>query len=488
MTGRVRWEDLHVDEHDDVFIAGRWTPAHSSARSTVTNPATEEVWASVPDGDEVDIDRAVAAARAAFPAWAASTAAERGAVLGRLATEIESRSAELTGLITTENGTPVAESGAAPGHGAAHLRLTAQLAEHLDRADVRGNPMAPGRSVVRRRPVGVAGLITPWNFPLGLILVKLGPALLAGCTVVVKPAPETPMATRSLMDAVAAAGVPDGVVNLVTGDVAAGSALVRHPGVAKISFTGSTEVGRSIAADCGALLRPVTLELGGKSPAIALPDTDAAVLAANILKVSMRNTGQTCKACTRLLVPAQRYDELLDVVVDAVSSAPLGDPTDPATFFGPVVSARQRDRVLGYLELGHAQGARAATGGGRAEQFERGYFVEPTVFRDVSPDMRIAREEIFGPVLAVLPYRDLEEGVAIANDSPYGLAATVFGQDLDRAAAVADRLETGNVGINHYGSNAAAPFGGHKDSGLGTEFGLEGLEEFVVYTSIHHQA
>lgn len=479
---------VSVDHNDDLFIGGRWVTAHSSRRLDVVNPTDESVFATVPDGDEVDVDRAVVAAGAALEAWSALTARERSAYLTRLAEEIENRSAELTRLITTENGTPVAESGTAPGHGAAHVRLTADLWPHLDLDDVRPNPLAPGRSVVRRRPVGVAGLITPWNFPLGLILIKLAPALLAGCTVVIKPAPETPMAARLLMDAVAAAGMPDGTVNLVTGGTSAGEALVAHPMVRKISFTGSTAAGRSIAARCGELLRPVTLELGGKSPALVLDDADRDVLATNILKVSMRNTGQTCKACTRLLLPESRAAELLDVVADVIGSAPLGDPFDPRSVFGPLVSERHLDKVVGYLDIGHAEGARAVTGGARSTRFGRGFFVEPTVFADVEPHMRVAREEIFGPVLAVLTYRDVEQGVALANDSSYGLAATVFGQDLDRAADVAARLHTGNVGINHYGSNAAAPFGGVKDSGLGTEFGVEGLEEYLVYTSIHHES
>ncbi|KXX60098.1 aldehyde dehydrogenase [Rhodococcus sp. LB1] len=476
-----------MQQHTDVFIAGRWVPSHSGARTDVVNPTTEETWASVPDGDEQDIDDAVTAARDALPSWAARSPSARAAFLRRLADEIDRRAAELTRIITTENGTPIAESSAAPAHSAAHLRLTAGLADLLTGPDVRPNPMAPGSSVVHRRPVGVAGLITPWNFPLGLVVIKLGSALLAGCTVVIKPAPETPMATRLLMDAVDAAGIPAGVVNLVTGGTRAGMALVEHPGVDKISFTGSTDVGRAIGASCGRRLRPVTLELGGKSPAIVLDDVDPELLAQNVLKVSMRNTGQTCKACTRLLVPASRHDELVDLVGDVVSAAPVGDPFDPGTFFGPVVSARQRERVLGYLDLAQREGAKAVTGGGPATRFDRGYYVEPTVFRDVTPEMRIARDEVFGPVLAVVPYRDLDEAVAIANDSPYGLAATVFGEDLDRAAAVAERLETGNVGINHYGSNAAAPFGGHKDSGLGTEFGPEGLAAYLQYTSIHRQ-
>lgn len=477
-----------MNEHDDVFIAGKWVTAHSAARTPVCNPATEENWAGVPDGDEADVDSAVAAAREALPSWAARTAADRAGFLRRIADEIDARGAELTRLITTENGTPIAESSTAPSHGAAHLRLTAALADRLDAPDERPNPMAPGRSLVQRRPVGVAGLITPWNFPLGLCLIKLGPALLAGCTVVLKPAPETPMAVRLLMDAVSAADVPRGVVNLVTGGERAGVTLVEHSDVDKISFTGSTDAGRSIGSACGARLRPVTLELGGKSPAIVLDDADPDVLARNILKVSMRNTGQTCKACTRLLVPADRHDELLDLVADVVAAAPTGDPFDHDTFFGPLVSADQRDRVLGYLRLGHQEGAEAATGGHPDTGHDRGYYVQPTVFRGVDPSMRIAREEIFGPVLAVIPYRDVDEAVAIANDSPYGLAATIFGEDISRAAGVADRLETGNVGINHYGSNAAAPFGGVKDSGLGTEFGAEGIDAYLTCTSIHYPA
>ncbi|MGB6243378.1 MULTISPECIES: aldehyde dehydrogenase [Gordonia] len=475
-----------MQHHDDIFIGGRWTASDSPDRTPVVNPATEEVWAAVPDGNERDIDRAVAAARTAFPAWAADDPNRRAELLVGLADEIDRRAAEITRIITAENGTPVAESSGAPGHSASHLRLTAGLVDTLTRVDDRPNPMASGHTLVRRGPVGVAGLITPWNFPLGLVIIKLGPALLAGCTVVVKPAPETPMATRALMDAVSAAGIPDGVVNLVTGGTRAGDALVNHPDVDKISFTGSTAVGRMIGRSCGERLRPVTLELGGKSPAIVLDDFDPDILARNLLKVSMRNTGQTCKACTRLLVPAHRHDEIASLAADVVAAAPIGDPTDPNVFFGPLVSARQRSRVAGYLDAGRAEGAKALTGGAVDTRFPRGFYVEPTVFSQVSPGMRIAREEIFGPVLSVIAYRDVDDAIAIANDSEFGLAATVFSADADRATAVAKRLQIGNVGINHYGSNAAAPFGGHKNSGLGTEFGTEGLEAYLQYTSIHY--
>jgi aldehyde dehydrogenase (NAD+) len=474
-----------MTEHGDIFAGGKWVASASLERLGVLNPATEETWAWVPAGGEADIDTAVSAARRAQPGWQGTAPGDRAAALLRLADEIEARSAEFTRLITAENGTPVAESGIAAGHAAASLRHVAGLAGLLETADVRLNPMGPGHSLVRRVPLGVAGLITPWNFPLGIIILKLGPALLAGCATVIKPAPETPMAARLLMDAVAAADLPPGAVNLVTGADDAGAALVSHPGVDKISFTGSSEVGRRIGETCGRLLRPVTLELGGKSPAVVLDDADADVLAAHILKVAMRNTGQTCKACTRLIVPAARHDELLGLVADVVASAPIGDPADPKTFFGPLVSARQRERVLGYLDLGRAEGAKAVTGGGRAAQFDRGYYVEPTVFRDVQPGMRIAQEEIFGPVLVVLPYEDEDDAARIANDSAYGLAAAVFSRDMDRAVAFAGRLRTGNVGINQYGSNAAAPFGGVKASGLGTEQGPEGLSQYLSFTSIH---
>lgn len=477
---------MPVEQIGDHFVAGRWQTAHSDLRTEVVNPTTEETIASVVDGDAADVDAAVRAANAAAAGWASTPVAERCALVRRLADEIEARADVFARLITTENGTPVAESRHAPAAAAAHLRHNAEIALSVLADDARPNLSSGGHTIVRRRPLGVAALVTPWNYPLSLIVVKLGPALVAGCPVVIKPAAETPLAARLLMDAVTAAGIPAGVVNLVTGGGATGQALVEHDLVAFVSFTGSTAVGRRIGAECGARLRPAVLELGGKSPALVLDDADPAVLAGAILKVAMRNTGQTCKACTRLIVPNSRRAELVDLVCDVVSSAPLGDPADPTTFFGPLVSDRQRARVLDYLEVGRHEGAKARIGGGRPAGFDRGFFVEPTVFDDVDPGARIAQEEIFGPVLAVLGYDDLDEGVAIANGTPYGLAGAVFGTDLERAAAVANRIEAGTIGINHYGSSAAAPFAGHKASGLGVEFGVEGLQEYLALTSIHH--
>ncbi len=473
---------------NDLFIDGAWATARSSQRFRVINPTTEEPIADVVDADPADVDAAVEAAGRAFPGWRATPVAERARLLTALADELTRRAEEFATLITTENGAPISESRHAAPAGAAHLRLIASLGPEVFREDIRANPMSKGRTLVRRTPLGVAALITPWNFPLSLILIKLGPALMAGCTVVIKPAPETPMAARALMDAVATAGFPPGTVNLVTGGVETGRALVAHRGVNKVSFTGSTQAGREIGEICGRRLCAVTLELGGKSAAIVLPDAEAQTLAANILKVSLRNTGQTCKAATRLLVPESRAEELTELVASVIARAPLGDPFDPQTVFGPLAFRRQRDRVRGYIGLGREEGARAVVGGSLESPRPRGYFVQPTLFDRVDNAMRVAREEIFGPVLCVIRYRNVEEAIRIANDSPYGLAGAVFGTDRKAALDVAEQLETGNIGINQYGSNAAAPFSGHKDSGVGTEFGLEGIGAYLAYTSIHLEA
>jgi aldehyde dehydrogenase (NAD+) len=478
---------MTVDVHDDVHIGGRWVRSNSSARLNVVDPATEQVYAQVPDGDAVDTDRAVVAARSAFRGWAATPAADRASILRAFADELERRNDSLSLLLTRENGSPVAETGAAGSHAAAQLRYYADLTAGVE-DEIRGYP--PGVSaetVVRRLPAGVAGLITPWNYPLGLVMTKLAPALMAGCTTVIKPAPETPLHVRPLMEAAAAAGVPEGVINVVTGGGATGAALVEHPDVDKIAFTGSTATGKLIGATCGSLLRSVTLELGGKSAAVLLDDADLDLFARSVVRLSMRNSGQTCYACTRVLAPQPRYDEIVDRIVDAVRAARQGDPLDPATVFGPVVSQRQRERVEGYVEIGSQEGAKLVTGGGRPVHLDHGYYVSPTVFRDVTAEMRIAQEEIFGPVLSVLPYDDVDDAVRIANDSRYGLGGAVFGVDEERAQQVAERIETGNIGVNFYASNHAAPFAGRKDSGVGVEFGPEGLAAYQVFQSVHRK-
>ncbi|MFQ6155346.1 aldehyde dehydrogenase family protein [Micrococcus luteus] len=485
---------------DDVFVDGAWIPARAPGRNPVTDPATGEVWGEVPDGSAEDVDAAVHAARHAFDAgpWPRLSPSERAAYLLRIADEIESRAEDLALTNTRENGSPITETRGAAANAAGIFRYFATLAEYLEREDVRPFPFAPGQeSVVRRDPVGVCALIAPWNFPINLVVIKLAPALLAGCTVVIKPASPTPLSIRFIVDAVAAAGVPAGVVNLVTGSGRMGDLLVKHRGVDKVAFTGSTPVGRRIAAACGELLRPVTLELGGKSSAIVLPDADLDAMSKVLIRSSMRNTGQTCYISTRILAPASRYRDVVDMAGAVIAAAPQGDPLDPATVFGPSATKSQFETVLGYVESGLAEGARAVTGGRPASLgggLEGGFFVEPTVFADVTPSMRVAREEIFGPVLTILKYDDaspsrgVDEAVALANNTEFGLGGLVFSADPEAALAVADRVDTGSIGINFFASNHSAPFGGRHDSGLGTEYGIEGLGAYLTYKSIHRKA
>ena len=474
----------HVHDH---FIGGSWVPSTGSERADVVDPATEEVWGSVPEATPADIDHAMTSAHRAFGEgpWPRMTPSARADVLRRFATELETRAVPLAHTNTRENGSPVAETLGAAANAATILRYFAGLAHHLEASDIRPFPAGGAESVVRRDPVGPCVLIAPWNFPINLVVIKLAPALLAGCSVVIKPASPTPLSVRFVVDAAAAAGVPPGVVNLVTGSGAVGDALVRHPLTAKVAFTGSTPVGRRIAAACGELLRPVTLELGGKSSAIVLPDADLDELSRVLIRSCLRNTGQTCYIATRILAPSSRYAEVVEMVTRTVARARQGDPFDPDTVFGPMATRAQYEIVSSYLASCHAEGARATTGGRVREG--RGWYVEPTVFADVTPQMRIAREEIFGPVVSILRYDDLDEAVALANDTPYGLGGLVFSRSPADSLAVAERMDTGSVGLNFFGSNHAAPFGGRHDSGLGVEYGLEGLGAYLTWKSIHRR-
>jgi acyl-CoA reductase-like NAD-dependent aldehyde dehydrogenase len=476
-------DDSHVTS---MFVAGARRPAHSTARLAVISPSTEETIGSIVDGDEHDVDVAVTAARAALrsPEWAKLTVEDRAELLERLATLLEERAEDIGRLITHENGMPVATLGSLSGHavGAAMAyRYFANLVRGVVFEEVR-----PSGTLVRREPVGVVGVIAPWNGPQSLVAWKLAPALAAGCTAVIKPAPETTLDAFLLLDAITDAGFPPGVVNLVTGGRETGAALVEHPGVDKIGFTGSSAAGRAIAAACGAALKPVSLELGGKSAAVLLEDADVATFAALVPSLSARNSGQVCFSCTRILAPRGRYAEVVDAVVASLTAGRVGDPFDQSTVYGPLVADRQRKRVEGYIEAGIAGGARIATGGGRPADLDRGFYVEPTVFDNVSNDMRIAREEIFGPVLAVIPYTTESEAVELANDSEYGLGGSVFTADPQRGLDVARRIETGTVGINGYGITLDAPFGGVKASGMGRELGPEGFAEYLEYKSIYN--
>jgi aldehyde dehydrogenase (NAD+) len=473
---------------DDLYIDGAWRPARGHGRLEVVNPATEVVWGAVPAAAPEDVDLAMAAADEAFRAgpWPRFRPTERAEYLLRIADEVERRAQVMARTNTRENGSPVAETRGAAANAAGILRYFAGLAPHLEQDDVRRFPAGGAESLVRRDPVGVCALIAPWNFPINLMVVKLAPALLAGCTTVLKPAESTPLSIRFVVEAVEAAGVPAGVVNLVTGDGAVGEQLVRHPLTAKVAFTGSTAVGRRIAAACGELLRPVTLELGGKSSAIVLPDADLDQMAGVLLRSCLRNTGQTCYISTRILAPTARYDEVVDMVSRTVAAAKLGDPLDEDTVFGPLATRAQYEKVLAFLDSARQEGARVTAGGGPAD-VARGWYIEPTVLADVTPSMRVAREEIFGPVVTVLRYGDVDEAVAIANGTGFGLGGIVFSSDSSAALEVAERMDTGSVGINFFASNHSAPFGGRHDSGLGVEYGLEGLSAYLSYKSIHRR-
>ncbi|TFD86970.1 aldehyde dehydrogenase family protein [Cryobacterium lactosi] len=485
----------HTDDH---FIDGTWQRSTGAGRTEVTNPATGEVWGSVPQASVADLDAAVAAARRAFSGSAGSPAsggsgwrdvapAERARLLLRLASQVEARAEAISHTNTWENGSPVAETSKAAANAASIFRYFASLAPLLETSDIRPFPDGSAETVVRLDPVGVCALIAPWNFPINLVVAKLAPALMAGCTVVIKPASPTPLSVRLILDAAVAAGIPAGVINLVTGPGSLGDALVKHPGINKVAFTGSTPVGRSIAAACGSLLRPVTLELGGKSSALVLPDVDLEAMSKVLIRSCLRNTGQTCYISTRILAPAARYGELVDMVTATIAVAPQGDPMDPATVFGPSATRAQEQVVREYIRSGIAEGARATTGGDVPSGFDRGFYVTPTVFADVTPGMRIAQEEIFGPVLSIMRYSSLDDAVAIANNTPFGLGGTIFSEDPDAAFALAPRLDTGSVGLGFFASNHAAPFAGRHDSGLGAEFGPEGLRAYLSVQSVHRR-
>jgi betaine-aldehyde dehydrogenase len=474
-----------MQAYDTLYIGGEWIAPSTSATLEVISPFTEECIATVPEGREADVDRAVAAARRAFDdgPWPRMAPAERADQMAALSAVLARRHEEIATAISTEMGCPIAWSRMGQALAAIMVLDTyVGLARALVVEETRPGMLGP--VVVRQEPAGVAGAIVPWNFPLFIIMLKLGPALAAGCTIVIKPAPGTPLDAYILAEACHEVGLPPGVVNVVPAENAASEHLVRHPDVDMIGFTGSTAVGRRIGALCGEQLKRVTLELGGKSAAIVLDDADLATVAPNLVPAGILNTGQACGAQTRILVPQRRYAECVDALTAAVAAMVVGDPLDDATTAGPLVSARQRERVEGYIKIGRDEGARIATGGGRPKGLDRGWFVEPTLFADVDNRMRIAREEIFGPVLAVIPYEDEADAVRIANDSDYGLSGSVWTADAARGLAVARQVRTGTYNVNGFTIDFGAPFGGYKCSGIGRELGPEGLREYIEPKSI----
>ncbi|MGW3938301.1 aldehyde dehydrogenase family protein [Streptomyces phaeochromogenes] len=457
--------------HDGMYIDGEWRPAAGTDTIAVVNPADEQVIAHVPAGTADDVDAAVRAARGALPAWAATPPAERAARIAALRDVLVARKEEIAETVTAELGSPLKFSQAV--HVGAPIAVAGSYAEL---AASYAFEEKVGNSTVHLEPVGVVGAITPWNYPLHQIVAKVAPALAAGCTVVLKPAEDTPLTAQLFAETVHEAGLPAGVFNLVTGlGPVAGQALAGHEGVDLVSFTGSTAVGRQIGATAGAAVKRVALELGGKSANVILPSADLAkavnVGVANV----MSNSGQTCSAWTRMLVHDSQYDEAVALAVEA--AAKYGER------MGPVVNAKQQQRVRSYIEKGVAEGARLVAGGPEAPRAQ-GYFVSPTVFADVTPEMTIAQEEIFGPVLSILRYEDEADALRIANGTVYGLAGAVWAGEVTEAVAFARQLDTGQVDINGGRFNPLAPFGGYKQSGVGRELGSHGLSEYLQTKSL----
>ncbi|MCT7662032.1 aldehyde dehydrogenase [Mycobacterium deserti] len=469
--------------YDRLFIGGRWEQPATEQRLSVISPHTEEPVGETPEASPEDVDRAVRAARTAFDEgpWPRLRVDERIDRIEKLATIYASETDAIADLITAEMGSPRSFSRLGQGAGAlAQMHLTMATAREFPWVERRRGLF--GDVHLRRAPVGVVGAIVPWNVPQFLIMPKLIPALIAGCTVVVKPAPETPLDAMWLAEMLSEIDLPEGVVSIVPGGRDTGESLVRHPGVDKISFTGSSATGRHIAALCGGQLKRVSLELGGKSAAIVLDDADIAHTVKQLKMASLMNNGQACVAQTRILVSERKHDEVVDALAVMMSALQVGDPADAATDVGPLVAQRQQERVQGYIRAGVDEGARIVLGGSD-KPHDRGWYVQPTLFTDATNDMRIAREEIFGPVLTVLKYADEKDAIRIANDTDYGLAGSVWTADVAHGLEIAAEIRTGTYGINMYTLDTTAPFGGFKQSGIGREFGAEGLSEYVELQS-----
>ncbi|AXQ48520.1 aldehyde dehydrogenase family protein [Pseudomonas vlassakiae] len=467
-------------EYRRLFIDGRWQQPVGQGMAEVIDPASEAVAGRVPLGNEDDVQHAVNAARGAFAAWARTPSSVRAGYILALAEQLKARADEMAAVITTELGMPVQWCRSVQVDGPiVGLEQYVQLAGLMDEVREVGN------SRLYREAVGVCAFINPWNYPLHQLIGKLAPALAAGCTVVVKPSQETPLHAFLLAEMIEAIGLPAGVFNLVSGPGAkVGEALARHPQVDMVSFTGSTGAGVRVAQAAAPSVKRVCLELGGKSPFLITADAPLETAVRHGVQDVMINSGQTCTALTRMLLPASRYAQALEIAVDEARNLVMGDPQDPRSFLGPMCSAGQRRTVQEYIRVGQQEGARLVCGGETAAGFERGFYVPPTIFAEVDNRMRIAQEEIFGPVLCLIPYTDEAEGIALANDSPFGLSSAVWAGSRDQALQLARQLRAGQCFVNGGAFNYQAPFGGYKQSGNGREWGEEGLDEFVEVKAI----
>ncbi len=467
---------------DKLFIGGRWISPSSAEAIDVHNAGNGQVMGRVPAGRDQDIEAAVAAARAAFASWSQTAPAQRAELLEKVSAGLKARADELAKTIAQEVGMPLKMAGRIQaGLPIANFANYARLLKEFSFEQKVGN------SLVVREPVGVVGAITPWNYPLHQIALKVAPALAAGCTVVLKPSEVAPFNAFILAEVIEAAGLPAGVFNLVTGvGAAAGEALVRHPGVDMISFTGSTRAGKRISELAAQTVKRVALELGGKSASVVLDDADLAAAVKGTVNGCYLNSGQTCTALTRMLVPQSKYEEAAKIAAEVAKSFTVGDPLAEGTKLGPLTSQAQLERVRGYIKKGIQEGAEVLAGGPEAPEGapSGGYYVKPTVFGKVKNSMTIAQEEIFGPVLSIIPYKDEEDAIRIANDTPYGLAGAVWSKDEARAQRVARRIRAGQIDINGGAFNMNAPFGGFKQSGHGREAGVYGLEEFLEYKAL----
>ena len=476
-----------VQDRDTLWIGGDWVSSDGGGSIEVISPHTEQVIATVPEASTADVDNAVAAARAALESgpWATMEPAGRAEILTNLTGALGGRAEDLAQTITAEMGSPIMFSHL--GQVGATLMVAdyyANLAKDFTFEEERQGLMSS--VLVRREPVGVVGAIVPWNVPLYVTMLKLAPALAAGATMVLKPAPESPLSAYLLAEALEEVGLPKGVVNVLPAGREVGEHLVRHPGVDKIAFTGSTAAGMKIASICGEQLKRYTLELGGKSAAIILDDADVDTTLDNLLQVAgLMNNGQACVAQTRVLASTTKYDEVVNGLATRMEAVKVGDPAEMDTEVGPLVAERQRDRVEKYIVQGQEEGAEVVVGGGRPAGQDTGWYVEPTLFAKVTNDMRIAQEEIFGPVISAIAFEDVDDAVAIANDSTYGLSGSVWTADAEAGLDIAKRVRTGTFNVNGFMLEPCAPFGGFKQSGVGREGGPEGLAAYLEDKAIN---